>query len=60
MAGSGITAEADVLIIGGGMAATCAEISGVDLSQRLSPAQRDAIRAAILKYKVVFMAVYYE
>lgn len=31
-----------------------AEISGVDLSQRLSPAQRDAIRAAILKYKVVF------
>ena len=31
-----------------------AEIAGVDLSRPLSPAQRDAIRAAILKHKVVF------
>lgn len=31
-----------------------AEIEGVDLSQPLSPAQRDAIKAAILQYKVVF------
>jgi len=31
-----------------------AEIEGVDLSRPLSTAQRDAIKAAILKYKVVF------
>ncbi len=31
-----------------------AEIEGVDLRQPLSPEQRDAIKAAILKYKVVF------
>ncbi|CAN5174918.1 TauD/TfdA family dioxygenase [soil metagenome] len=31
-----------------------AEIEGVDLSRPLSVAQRDAIRAAILKYKVIF------
>jgi len=31
-----------------------AEIEGVDLSRPLSVAQRDAIKAAILKYKVVF------
>jgi taurine dioxygenase len=31
-----------------------AEIEGVDLRQPLSPAQRDAIKAAILKHKVVF------
>ena len=31
-----------------------AEISGVDLSKPLSVEQRDAIRAAILRYKVVF------
>lgn len=31
-----------------------AEIAGVDLSRPLDPAQRDAIRAAILRYKVVF------
>ncbi len=31
-----------------------AEISGVDLSQPISDAVRDAIKAAILKYKVVF------
>ena len=30
------------------------EIDGVDLSRPLDPAQRDAIRAAILRYKVVF------
>jgi taurine dioxygenase len=31
-----------------------AEIHGVDISQPLSPGVRDAIRAAVLKYKVVF------
>lgn len=31
-----------------------AEISGVDLSRPLSAGQRDAIRAAVLKHKVVF------
>lgn len=31
-----------------------AEIDGVDLSKPLSPEQRDAIRAAVLRYKVVF------
>src|ERR1700712_903495 len=31
-----------------------AEIGGVDISRPLSTAQRDAIKAAILKYKVVF------
>lgn len=31
-----------------------AEIEGVDLSRPLSTAQRDAIRAAVLKYKVIF------
>ena len=31
-----------------------AEISGVDLHHPLSPAVRDAIKAAVLKYKVVF------
>lgn len=31
-----------------------AEIHGVDLAQPLTPAQRDAIKAAILDYKVVF------
>ncbi len=31
-----------------------AEIEGVDLGRPLSPAQRDAVRAAVLKYKVVF------
>lgn len=31
-----------------------AEIHGVDISQPLSTAQRDAIKAAILEYKVVF------
>ncbi len=31
-----------------------AEIEGVDLSRPLSPTQRDAIKAAILKHKVVF------
>jgi taurine dioxygenase len=31
-----------------------AEISGVDLSRPISDATRDAIRAAVLKYKVVF------
>ena len=31
-----------------------AEISGVDLSQPISDATRDAIKAAVLKYKVVF------
>lgn len=31
-----------------------AEIDGVDISKPLSPGQRDAIKAAILKYKVVF------
>jgi len=31
-----------------------AEISGVDLSRPITPAQRDAIRAAVVKYKVVF------
>ena len=31
-----------------------AEIHGVDISKPLSPGQRDAIKAAILKYKVVF------
>lgn len=31
-----------------------AEISGVDLAQPLSPAQRDHINAALLKWKVVF------
>ncbi|MET0251281.1 MAG: TauD/TfdA family dioxygenase, partial [Novosphingobium sp.] len=31
-----------------------AEISGIDLSQPITPAQRDAIRAAVLKHKVVF------
>jgi alpha-ketoglutarate-dependent taurine dioxygenase len=31
-----------------------AEIEGVDLSRPISTAQRDAIKAAILKYKVVF------
>ena len=31
-----------------------AEIEGVDLSRPLPTAQRDAIKAAILKYKVVF------
>jgi alpha-ketoglutarate-dependent sulfate ester dioxygenase len=31
-----------------------AEIAGVDLARPLSPAQRDAIRAAVLKHKVVF------
>jgi taurine dioxygenase len=31
-----------------------AEIEGIDLRRPLSPAQRDAIKAAILKHKVVF------
>lgn len=31
-----------------------AEIEGVDLSRPLSPEQRDAIRAAVLRHKVVF------
>lgn len=31
-----------------------AEIHGVDIARPLTPAQRDAIRAAVLKYKVVF------
>ena len=31
-----------------------AEIDGVDLSRPLSPEQRDAIRAALLRYKVIF------
>ncbi|ARR53595.1 taurine catabolism dioxygenase TauD [Rhizorhabdus wittichii DC-6] len=31
-----------------------AEIEGVDLSRPLAPAQRDAIRAAVLRHKVVF------
>ncbi|WP_313805495.1 TauD/TfdA family dioxygenase [Sphingobium sp.] len=31
-----------------------AEIDGVDLGKPLSPEQRDAIRAAVLRYKVVF------
>lgn len=31
-----------------------AEIHGVDLGSPLSPGQRDAIRAAVLKYKVIF------
>ncbi|CAN5115703.1 TauD/TfdA family dioxygenase [soil metagenome] len=31
-----------------------AEVEGVDLRRPLSPSQRDAIKAAILKYKVVF------
>lgn len=31
-----------------------AEIEGVDLTKTLTPAQRTAIRAAVLKYKVVF------
>ncbi|SDA36856.1 TauD/TfdA family dioxygenase [Sphingomonas sp. NFR15] len=31
-----------------------AEIGNIDLGQPLSPADRDAIRAAVLKYKVVF------
>ena len=31
-----------------------AEIEGVDLAKPLTPAQRDAIRAAVLKHKVVF------
>ncbi len=31
-----------------------AEISGVDISQPLTAAQREAIRSAVLKYKVVF------
>ena len=31
-----------------------AEIEGVDLGRPISPAQRDAIRAAVLKYKVIF------
>lgn len=31
-----------------------AEIAGIDISRPLSAAQRDAIRAAVLKYKVVF------
>jgi taurine dioxygenase len=31
-----------------------AEIEGVDISQPLLPAQRDAIRAAVIQYKVVF------
>lgn len=31
-----------------------AEIEGLDLSRPISPSQRDAIKAAILKYKVVF------
>lgn len=31
-----------------------AEISGIDLSRPISTAERDAIRAAVVKYKVVF------
>jgi alpha-ketoglutarate-dependent taurine dioxygenase len=31
-----------------------AEIEGVDLSRPLSPEQRDAIRAAVLRHKVIF------
>jgi taurine dioxygenase len=31
-----------------------AEIHGIDLAQPITPAQRDAIRVAVLKYKVVF------
>ncbi|WP_242126627.1 TauD/TfdA family dioxygenase [Sphingobium sp. Sx8-8] len=31
-----------------------AEIEGVDLSKPISPEQRDAIRAAVLRYKVIF------
>jgi len=31
-----------------------AEISGVDLSRPLTDAERDQIKAAVLKYKVVF------
>lgn len=31
-----------------------AEIHGLDIAKLLTPAQRDAIRAAVLKYKVVF------
>lgn len=31
-----------------------AEVTGVDLSRPLSPAQRAAIRAAVLRYKVIF------
>ncbi|WP_327753963.1 TauD/TfdA family dioxygenase (plasmid) [Sphingobium sp. SJ10-10] len=31
-----------------------AEIDGVDLSKPLAPEQRDAIRAALLRYKVIF------
>jgi len=31
-----------------------AEVTGIDLSRPLSPAQRAAIRAAVLRYKVIF------
>jgi alpha-ketoglutarate-dependent sulfate ester dioxygenase len=31
-----------------------AEIHGIDIAKPLTPAQRDAIRAAVLKYKVLF------
>lgn len=31
-----------------------AEVSGVDLSRPITPAQREAIRAAVLRYKVIF------